>query len=244
MSYLLSQFVNIVYEKDALALTSFAWFDDHNWHLPIFALDFRNITFELLHLMWNDPSLGIETEVDRVLIFHLLEATGQICFLGDAAHGREVVHLLERLQLRQLLLQDRHVVPDDVHVRVPGDLIAAGLLCLRDLVVFVATGHCFLFFLLLRGRHFFTISILLLHRRYHFPLHLKRTLAYESVLGVGEVDADLASVEDVVVARPHNTAAALCVATIVLLPSYRCRSLLRGIGWLSRVLLRLIMCHL
>ena len=99
-------------------MTRLARFDDHHRDLPVLVLDLGYITLKFRHLMRYDPGLWVETEVDRVLIFHLLEATGQICFLSNATHGREVVYLLEGFELSELLLRDSHVVPDDIDVRV------------------------------------------------------------------------------------------------------------------------------
>lgn len=136
---LLFQFLDVIYEEYSFSLACLARFDDHVRYNAVFALHFRYVTFELRHLMRYDPSLGVEPEVDRILILHLLQTISQVCFLCDTTHGWEMVHLLECLKLRELLLKDGTIVPNDVDVRMPDHLVALSLLSHRYLVLLVTT---------------------------------------------------------------------------------------------------------
>ena len=193
---LVSELLNIVDKEDAFALAGLTRLHDHHGGHSIFVLDFREITFQLGQLVWNNPGLWIEAEIDRILVLHFLQARGETCFLRNAAHRREMVHLLKGFELAELLCQNRNVVPDDIDVCVPVQLVTASLLSLRNLIVSVSL--CYSFFLLLGLLVVVILVRFLLGRRDNFPLLLQGALAYQLVLRVGQVDPDFAAIEDIV----------------------------------------------
>ena len=99
---LVSQFLDIVNKKDALALARLTGLDDHHGSHAIFVLDLCDVAFQFGHLVGHNPGLGVEAEINGVLILHLLEAGGKVGFLRHAAHRREMVHFLEGLELAEL----------------------------------------------------------------------------------------------------------------------------------------------
>lgn len=82
----ISQLIKVIYEENAFSLARLAWLYNHDWVDTILGLILRKVALELLHLVWNDPRLRVETEVDRVLILHLLEAQGQVTLFGYLIH--------------------------------------------------------------------------------------------------------------------------------------------------------------
>lgn len=112
-----------------------------------------------------------------------------------------MVNFLECFELAQLLRQDRNVVPDNVDVGMAIYLFFLYLL-----------GKCNLIlprlFCLLLSRRFLSslcrrrriIRRFLLFRSDHFPLHLEGTLPHQLVLRICQVNSNLSTVENVVVA--------------------------------------------
>ena len=92
--------------------------------------------------MRDDPGLRVETEVDWVLILHFLKALSKVGLACDPGHRWEVVDFLEGLELAEFLGQDGHVVPDQVDVRMPSDLVFFGLFGL--LLLYLLASHVLL----------------------------------------------------------------------------------------------------
>ena len=203
------KFFNIIDEEDTFALTALTGLDNHDRISPLFGLLLCHVTLQLGHLVWHDPSLRVEAEVDRVLVLHLLQTLCQIALLGDSTHRWEVIDFLKRLELAELLRQDGHIVPYYVYVGVASRLILLQLLSQSDfivmvLVVLVATLSPTVFFTSLLFRYW-CISILVpLLRSDHFPFHLEGTLPDELVPRVGQVNPYLPSVKDAVIAGAND----------------------------------------
>ena len=128
--------------------------------------------------MWDDPRLRIKSEVDRVLILHLLQTLSQVRLSGDSGHGWEVIYLLEGLELAELLREDRNVVPDQVNVGVACHFVLLRLLqCgLLDLLLrHVLLAGIFLRVLVFAVSLVVFISALLCGD--YFPFHFKGTLS-------------------------------------------------------------------
>ena len=82
--------------------------------------------------MWNDPRLGVETKVNRVLDLHLLQALGELTLLGHTTHRREVIDSLEAFELAELLRRNGNIIPNDINIRMSLKLLSLVLLrCLR-----------------------------------------------------------------------------------------------------------------
>jgi hypothetical protein len=77
---------------------------------------FTNICPEFSHLIWDYPRLWEKTEVDRILVFHFLEARGQLILFCNSTHVREVIYPLESLDLGELLRRDKYIVPNDIYI--------------------------------------------------------------------------------------------------------------------------------
>ena len=88
-------------------------------------------------------------------------------------------------------------MPDYVHVGMAIELVSAGLLSLRDLVLFVPSAPRLLFSLIFLLGVVVAIAIPFL-RRYHLPLLFESALPDQLVLRVCQVDTNLAAVEYVV----------------------------------------------
>lgn len=71
---LVTQLLDVVDEENALALTTITRLDDHHRVVSVLRPLLRHVALQLCHLVWDDPGLGEEAKVDRVLIFHLLKA--------------------------------------------------------------------------------------------------------------------------------------------------------------------------
>ena len=106
--------------------------------------------------------------------------------LGDATHCWEVVYLLKPLELVQFITSNGHIVPYDVDIRLPCQLIFHELLFLL-LGELLLTVFLFLVFAFLNRFLFLRADDL--------PLHFEGYLAQDLVLGVREVNPDLASIE-------------------------------------------------
>ena len=126
-----------------------------------------------------------------------------------------MVDFLEGLELAELLGQDGHVVPDQIDVRMPSDLVFFGLfgLLLLDLLashvllarvttvmMIFATSTCLGWLLV------FLICALL--GCDDFPFHGEGALTQQFVLGVGQIDANLAPIEDIEVSSARCCRAA------------------------------------
>ena len=74
--------------------------------------------------MWDDPGFRIEAKVNGVLVLHFFETRSQVSFLCHSTHSWEMVHFLEGFELSELLLKDRDIVPDDIHVSMPCDFVS------------------------------------------------------------------------------------------------------------------------
>lgn len=154
--------------------------------------------------MRDDPSLWVEAEVDWILVFHFLQARSQITLLGHLIHRREVIHLLEGLELAELFRWNRHVVPDDIDVRMAIHLVLLRLVHRRMLVLMLAARVFFL--LSLRIWNHWRLRISALFGRNDLPLHLEGALADHLVLCIRQVNSYLTTVENVVVASTHDWA--------------------------------------
>ena len=154
--------------------------------------------------MRDDPCLRIESEVNRILVLHLLEALRKLAFLRHTTHGREVIDFLKRFELAELLRENGHIVPDHVDIGMAIGLILLRLFCLivlSVLVVFTAG----VFFALFIGR-LCAIEVFLLGSD-DFPLELESALSDDLVLRVGQVNPYFATIEDVVITGAHHSLA-------------------------------------
>lgn len=83
---------------------------------------------------------------------------------------------------------------------MPVQLIATGLLSLRNFVVFISPRLLFLLF----GLLIVIIFCLFLRSCDYFPFLLQRAFTYQFIFCVGQVNPDLATIEDVVSASSAN----------------------------------------
>ena len=82
----LPKLLQVLYEEYTPALAGLTRLHDHDRVYAVFSLLLGHIALELLHLMGNNPGLRVETEVDWVLVLHLLQALCQVALLGDLIH--------------------------------------------------------------------------------------------------------------------------------------------------------------
>ena len=160
--------------------------------------------------MWDDPGFRIETEVDRVLILHFLETRCQITLLCDLVHGGKVIDFLEAFELAQLLRLDSHIVPNYIDICMAIRFILFGLVGLGDIIMIMfGTGVFLISFLIVS---MVLSAIILFLSRDNFPFHLEGALTEHLVLGVGQVDTNLAPIENIVISgrRPHSIAICVC----------------------------------
>ena len=111
-------------------MAGFARLDNHDRINSLFVLFLLHVTLQFRHLMWNDPSLRIESEVYRILVLHLFQALSKVAFFGHTIHSWEVIHFLESLQLAELFSRNCNIVPNDVHICMSVSFITTLLLCL------------------------------------------------------------------------------------------------------------------
>ena len=109
------ELINVVYEENSTTLTALTRLD-YEYRVFIFLLNLLDVCLKFLQLVRYDPSLWIETKVDGELYLHLLERLCEEILLRYTAHGREVVHPLEALQLAELFRGDTTIIPYQVNI--------------------------------------------------------------------------------------------------------------------------------